>query len=428
MPWKGRSGMKSKITVTKSFLPPMEEYVQKIEALWDSHWITNMGGYHKELEKELRNFLGVPQFSLMVNGHMALELAIQAMGFPEGGEVITTPFTFISTTHAIVRNKLVPVFCDIKLSDYTIDEECIEALITEKTVAILPVHVYGNICNVDKINEIAEKYNLKVIYDAAHAFGESYRRMGIGNFGDASVFSFHATKVFSTIEGGGIAFSEERFYNRLYNLKNFGIRSEELVVEVGANAKMNEFCAAMGLCNLKYVEDNIKERERRVARYRENLSSIQGLVLPGFDQEEVQYSYGYFPVLFSPEILGEGARDNVFAELRANNIFARKYFYPITADQACFKNKYKNEPLRRARYAGDNILSLPLYPDLPLEAVDSITSIIETCCRGTIEGHCSQPQKKFGGGGWNADRQGDYFDIFRIQSTGAGCISESFGV
>ena len=198
-----------KIYVTRASLPLYEEYIEAIRPLWDSRWLTNMGRYHQELEQKLKNYLDVPELSLMVNGHMALELAIQAMGFPEGGEVITTPFTFISTTHAIVRNDLKPVFCDIKLSDGTIDETKIESLITKNTVAILPVHVYGNICAVEKIQYIAEKYDLKVIYDAAHAFGEKYKGKGIGNYGDASIFSFHATKVFHTIEGGAVAFSDK---------------------------------------------------------------------------------------------------------------------------------------------------------------------------------------------------------------------------
>ena len=212
-----------KIFVTRSSMPPYEEYIEAIKPLWGSRWLTNMGRYHQELEEQLKEYLWVPQLSLMVNGHMALELTIQAMGFPEGAEVITTPFTFISTTHAIVRNRLKPVFCDVKSEDGTIDETKIEELITENTVAIIPVHVYGNICNVEAIQKIADKYGLKVIYDAAHAFGVTYKGKGIGNFGDASVFSFHATKVFNTIEGGAAAFSEHRLYERLYDLKIFGI-------------------------------------------------------------------------------------------------------------------------------------------------------------------------------------------------------------
>ena len=196
--------MDDKVLVTRSSMPPFEEYVEMIRPLWESHWLTNMGTYHKQLEVELKKYLGVPQISLMVNGHMALELTIQAMGFPEGSEIITTPFTFISTTHAIIRNKLVPVFCDIKLSDYTIDEDKIEELITEKTVAILPVHVYGNVCNVKKIQDIADKYNLKVIYDAAHAFGAKWHGKVCGEIADFTTLSFHAVKNLTTAEGGAL--------------------------------------------------------------------------------------------------------------------------------------------------------------------------------------------------------------------------------
>lgn len=371
--------MGDKIMVTRSSMPEFDEYVQMIKPLWESHWLTNMGDYHDCLEQKLKEYLGVSQLSLMVNGHMALELAIQAMGFPEGAEIITTPFTFISTTHAIIRNKLVPIFCDIKLLDYTIDEEKIEKLITERTVAILPVHVYGNICNVRRIREIAEKYNLKVIYDAAHAFGESVSGIGIGNFGDVSVFSFHATKVFNTIEGGAVAFQEESLYKKLYNLKNFGIRSPEIVAEVGANAKMNEFCAAMGLCNLKYINDNIQERKKRFEYYTERLQTIPILKLCIREDKNIMYSYGYFPILFqSPKCFGK-LRDFVYDELRKVGIYARKYFYPITADAVCFQNKYKNVPLENARYVGSNILVLPLYPELPYEMIDRITEIIKRC-------------------------------------------------
>ena len=372
--------MRKKIFVTRSSLPEFEEYVEMIRPLWESHRLTNMGEYHKQLERELKEYLEVPQLSLMVNGHMALELALQAMEFPEGAEVITTPFTFISTTHAIIRNKLKPIFCDIKLSDYTIDENRIEELITEKTVAILPVHVYGNICNVERIQEIASKYNLKVIYDAAHAFGETVNGMGIGNFGDASIFSFHATKVYNTIEGGAVAFRDEELYKKLYNLKNFGIRSEEIVVEVGANAKMNEFSAAMGICNLKKLEQNIYERKKRVGYYIKKLEGLSGIKCCKYDEENVTYSYGYFPVLFRPDIYGSKIRDTVYSRLREQNIYSRKYFYPITADAVCFKDEYKNNILDHARYVGENILVLPLYPELEYEIIDEIVEVIQGSC------------------------------------------------
>jgi len=349
--------MKNKVLVTKSSLPPFEEYTEAIKPLWESHWITNMGENHRNLEDELRKYLGVGEVSLMVNGHMALELAIQSFGFPENSEVITTPFTFISTTHAIVRNHLSPVFCDIKEEDGTIDEEKIEGLITEKTVAILPVHVYGNVCNIEKIQEIAYKYGLKVIYDAAHAFGIKYKGKGIGSYGDASVFSFHATKVFNTIEGGAVTFQDKKMYEKLYNFKNFGIRGEELVTEVGANAKMNEFSAIMGLCNLKHIENTISERKKRYEKYIDALESVKGIRI--FNQTLADNrNYAYFPI--AVESGSPISRNGLYDFLKQNNIFTRKYFYPLCSDQACFKNKYKKEKLGTARNVSEHILVLPM--------------------------------------------------------------------
>lgn len=365
-----------KITVTKASMPSYEEFIEKIKPLWETKWLTNMGTYHDQLEKGLEEFLQVPYISLMVNGHMALEMAIQAMDFPEGSEVITTPFTFISTTHAIVRNRLKPVFCDIKLSDYTMDEEKIEGLITEKTVAILPVHVYGNLCHVEKIQEIADSYGLKVIYDACHAFGETYFGKGVGNFGDASVFSFHATKVFNTIEGGAVTFRDKSMYDRLYNLKNFGIRGEELIVGVGANAKMNEFSAVMGLCNLSRIPENIASRKENAQYYIELLKDCPKLCLPDFRTEGLCYNYGYFPVRF----LEKDLRDKVYAKLREEQIYSRKYFYPLTSDAACFKNKYKKLELPIAREAAYNILVLPLYPELKKNEIERIACLIREAC------------------------------------------------
>jgi dTDP-4-amino-4,6-dideoxygalactose transaminase len=362
-----------KILVTQSSMPPYEEYIEAIKPLWDSHWLTNMGTYHRQLEQELKEYLDVPGLSLMVNGHMALELAIQMFDFPEGAEVITTPFTFISTTHAIVRNRLKPVFCDVKLSDGTIDETKIEDLITEKTVAILPVHVYGNVCNVEEIQRIADKYGLKVIYDAAHAFGVKYNGRGIGSYGDASIFSFHATKVFNTIEGGAVAFSDSKMYDKLYNLKNFGIRGEELVVSVGANAKMNEFAAIMGLCNLKHIDEAMSNRKRAYDYYREKLQDIKGIRFFSKD-ENMTNNYAYFPIVIEDEY-GK-TRDELYDCLKENNIFARKYFYPLTADQACFKNKYKNTLLDNARKLSARVLVIPFYEKLEKQEIDNICEII----------------------------------------------------
>ena len=363
-----------KIFVTQSSMPPYEEYIEAIKPLWDSHWLTNMGQYHQRLEQELKAYLGVSGLSLMVNGHMALELMIQAMGFPEGAEVITTPFTFISTTHAIVRNYLKPVFCDVKACDGTIDETKIENLITEKTAAIIPVHVYGNICNVEAIQQIAEKYRLKVIYDAAHAFGVKYKGTGIGCYGDASVFSFHATKVFNTIEGGAVTFSDSKIYETLYNLKNFGIRGEELVVDVGANAKMNEFCAIMGLCNLEHIENVIADRKVLYEMYQKGLKDVPGIEFLNC-KLEAEKNYGYFPILVGDDY--SLSRNELYECLRNKGIYTRKYFYPLTSEQACFKNKYRDVDLKCTQELSNRILVLPLYEGLKSDIVQEIVGYIK---------------------------------------------------
>ena len=366
--------LNDKILVTQSSMPPYEEYIEAIKPLWDSHWLTNMGQYHQELEKELKEYLDVPELSLMVNGHMALEMAIQAFDFPEGAEVITTPFTFISTTHAIVRNRLQPVFCDVKLSDGTMDEEKIEELITEKTVAIVPVHVYGNVCNIEAIQRIADKYNLKIIYDAAHAFGVKYKGKGIGSFGDASIFSFHATKVYNTIEGGAVSFSDSKIGKKLYNLKNFGIRGEELVCDVGANAKMNEFSAIMGLCNLKHIDAVMDERKKRYDLYKDKLTRVKGIRF--FEKtSDATNNYAYLPILV--ESVYPKTRDELYNYLKENKIYTRKYFYPLTSDQACFKNRYKKLRLMNARELSQKVLALPLHDMLEMEILNTIINLIE---------------------------------------------------
>lgn len=369
---EGLSEIKEKIFVTQSSMPPYEEYIEMIKPLWDTHCLTNMGEYHKQFEAQLQNYLkSQREISLTVNGHMALEMAIQSMNFPEGAEVITTPFTFISTTHAIIRNGLVPVFCDIS-EDYTIDVSKIEELVTEKTVAIVAVHVFGNICSVEEIERIAYKYSLKVIYDAAHAFGETYKGKSISEFGDMTVFSFHATKVFHTIEGGAVCCAEKEQYDKIYNLKNFGIRSQELVVSIGANAKMNEFQAAMGLCNLKYIDREIEKRKKTAEIYEAVLSGNDGIVL-NHKKKEVSYNYAYFPVLFE----SEKKRNQVYSDLLEHNIFTRKYFYPITADAACFKNKFKDNRLETARSIARRILALPIYADLEPYHAERIAKLVK---------------------------------------------------
>lgn len=365
--------MNRPIFVTQSSMPEYEEYIEAIKPLWDTHWLTNMGVYHKQLEDRLKDFLKVEKLSLMVNGHMALEMAIQAFDFSEGSEVITTPFTFISTTHAIVRNRLTPVFCDVMEVDGTIDVSKIENLITEKTVCIVPVHVYGHVCDVEGIERIAEKYNLKVIYDAAHAFGIEYGGKGIGTYGDASVFSFHATKMFNTIEGGAVAFEDRRLYEKLYNLKNFGIRGEELVTEVGANAKMNEFCAIMGLCNLKRVHKAIEARKNVYEQYIERLKDKEGIeVFEG--NQQATYNYAYFPILVKEKY--KMSRDELYEIMREEQIYCRKYFYPVTSDQACFKNRYRDIDIPSARYLAEHVLTLPIYEGLKETDIDRVVALL----------------------------------------------------
>ncbi|WP_409068656.1 DegT/DnrJ/EryC1/StrS family aminotransferase [Clostridium sp. FAM 1755] len=362
--------MNKPIQVTYSLMPDFDEYIEEIKELWESHWLTNNGIKHKQLEAELLRYLNTPNITLVTNGHLALEYAIAAFGIT--GEVITTPFTFASTTHAIVRNGLEPVFCDINFHDYTIDVNKIESLITEKTSAIIPVHVYGNVCNVKEIEKIAKKYKLKVIYDAAHAFGVTVDGISVANFGDSSMFSFHATKVFNTVEGGGITFRNEELAKRLDNLRNFGITGQESVKYIGGNAKMNELQAAMGICNLRHLDREIKKREKVVQRYVEKLGNIKGIKLCK-SKAGVKNNYAYFPVVFDGYKLN---RNEVFESLKLENIFSRKYFYPLTNSFECYKGRFNIEKTPVARYIADRVLCLPLYADLSLENVDKICDII----------------------------------------------------
>jgi dTDP-4-amino-4,6-dideoxygalactose transaminase len=362
--------MNKPIQVTRSLMPDFEEYIEEIKDLWESHWLTNMGVKHKQLEAELLKYLNTPNITLFTNGHLALECTIVAFNLT--GEVITTPFTFASTTHAIVRNGLEPVFCDINPDDYTIDTDKLESLITEKTSAIIPVHVYGNICNVKEIERIAKKHNLKVIYDAAHAFGVTVNDVGIANFGDASMFSFHATKVFNTIEGGAVTFKNSDLRKTLNDIKNFGITGPESVEYVGGNAKMNEFQASMGICNLRHVDSEMEKRKAIVERYVERLSNMNGIKLSK-TQSGVKSNYAYFPVVFDEYKM---SRDEVLEKLKAEDIFARKYFYPLTNSFECYKGRFDVEKTPIAKYIADRVLTLPLYADLALEDVDRICDII----------------------------------------------------
>ncbi len=358
------------IQVTRSSMPDLEEFTKEISELWDSHWLTNIGVKHKQLEAKLVDYLQVPNVTLFTNGHLALECAIAALELT--GEVITTPFTFASTTHAIVRNGLTPVFCDIDPVNYTMEVEKLESLITEKTSAIIPVHVYGNVCHTEAIEALAQKHHLKVIYDAAHAFGVTVKGRGIATYGDASMFSFHATKVFNTIEGGAVTYGNGALTKTLNDLKNFGITGPEAVEYVGGNAKMNEFQAAMGLCNLRRVDAEIQKRKAVVERYRERLNEHKGIKLAE-PQEGVKSNYAYLPVLFDGFKLN---RDEVAAALASENIFARKYFYPLTNTFECYQDRFDGKTTPVAKYMADRVLTLPLYADLALEDVDRICNII----------------------------------------------------
>lgn len=361
------------IYVTEAFLPPYEEYTHRIKQIWDTHWMTNNGKLHKELEGELKKYLHVDNVTLFVNGHLALDVAIKALNLT--GEIITTPFTFASTTHAIVMNGCTPVFCDINLNDFTIDADKIEDLITEQTSAILAVHVYGYPCDVKKIQQIAKKHNLKVIYDAAHAFGVEIDGEGIGNFGDVSMLSFHATKVFNTIEGGALLYQNQEYERKFTLYKNFGITGPETVEAVGLNAKMNEFQAAMGLVNLKYVDEQIKKRKKITEIYRDSLNECNGIEFLK-DLANVKHNYSYFPFLVNEVEFGI-SRDKLLENLKEYNIFTRKYFYPLTSNYTCFNEQYKHYDLKNAEFVSKNVLTLPLYGGLEMKTAEHIVKIIK---------------------------------------------------
>lgn len=363
-----------KINVTRSSMPDFEDYCNEIKELWNTRWLTNNGVKHRQLEADLNKYLSCENTVLYTNGHLALEQAIAVFNFPKGAEVITTPFTFVSTTHAIVRNGLTPVFCDVNDKDYTIDVTKIEGLITDKTCAIVPVHVYGNFCDVEEIEKIAKKHNLKVIYDAAHAFGAKFKGVQSANFGDASMFSFHATKVFNTIEGGAVCFKDSSLYTKLNEMKSFGQHGQEECLYVGTNAKMNEFQAAMGICNLRMIDGEIAKRKVAVTAYRNRLSGVEGIKLCE-TQKNVESNYAYFPVVFNGY---KYTRDEIFEKLGAENITARKYFYPLTNDFACYKNEPYGgkEKTPVAASLADNVLCLPLFADLDVGDVNRICDII----------------------------------------------------
>ena len=363
------------IYVTQPFLPPLEEFIESLEDIWESKWITNAGKFHKEFENALCEYLGVEYISLFTNGTLALMIALQALRIT--GEVITTPYSFVATTHALHWNGIQPVFCDIDSETMNLDPEKIEAAITPSTTAILPVHIYGNPCKVDEIQNIADIYGIKVIYDSAHAFGVKLNGDSILNFGDLSVLSFHATKVFTTFEGGAIVCNDEAMKKRIDFLKNFGFADEITVVGEGINGKMNEVQAAMGLLQLKYIDSVIEKRKIIAQIFREELKGMNGINFLD-DMEVVKHNYAYFPVFINEREYGK-SRDEVYEEFKNNNIYTRRYFYPLISHFSAYKGlpsaTVKN--LSVAEQISKEVICLPIYPDLRHGDVESIVEILK---------------------------------------------------
>lgn len=364
------------ILVTSPLLPDLQEFNSYLEQIWDSRWLTNNGSIHQQLEHALAEYLGVEYISLFTNGTLPLITALQALSLTKG-EVITTPYSFVATTHSIWWNGLTPVFVDVEPTTGNLDSSKIEAAITENTVAIMPVHVYGQPCDNEQIDAIAKKHNLKVIYDAAHAFGVRKDGQSILNWGDISTLSFHATKVYGTIEGGALVCHSAEMKYQIDNLKNFGFRGETTIVAPGINGKMDEVRAAFGLLNLKQVDAAIDARHKVANRYCEAIDQISGLTyLPGLPN--IRYNYGYFPIFVDEEKYGM-SRDALYEKLKANNIFGRRYFYPLISTLNPYKEYYSATPsnLPIATKMADQVLCLPMHHALTESEVESIINCIQ---------------------------------------------------
>lgn len=372
---------KRKILVTRPQLPPLNEFIPLLEDIWDSRWLTNNGKYHEEFEKALATFLGVPYVSLFSNGTLALMAALQCLRIK--GEVITTPYSFVATTHSLWWNGIKPVFVDIEPDYCNLDPKLIEAAITPETTAILPVHVYGNPCNVEAIQNLADIYGLKVIYDAAHAFGVKHKGSSVLNFGDLSILSFHATKVFNTIEGGAIISHDLKTKKRIDFLKNFGIADETTVVAPGINAKMNELQAAYGMLQLNYFDIAVDGRKHITEKYRKGFADIDGLRFLD-EPVDVEYNYSYFP-LFIEELEFGRSRDEVYEELKKHDIYGRRYFYPLISEFSAYRGLPSAKGLDIAHEISRQIICLPLYPDLADEVVDEIINIIKEMANDEIK-------------------------------------------
>jgi dTDP-4-amino-4,6-dideoxygalactose transaminase len=361
------------VYVTRPFLPPLEEFCAGLREIWENRWLTNDGPVVRRFLRQLSHYLETENLCLFNNGTLALQIALQGMGI--AGEVITTPFTFVATTHALFWNKIRPVFVDIEPEYYTLDPEQVEAALTPWTTAILAVHVYGHPCQVHALADIARRHHLRLIYDAAHAFGVQVAGRPIAHFGDMSMFSFHATKLYHSLEGGLLAFQDSGLKKTLDYLKNFGFENEVEVVMPGTNAKMNEVQALMGSMMLQYLDELIDKRRQIAQIYRERLADVPGLRLATPVPEEVRCNYAYMPVEVEEQEFG-ATRDVLHEELKRYNIYTRRYFYPLICDYACYRHLAIKNPLEVARRVASRILTLPIYPDLPLEDVHRICEIL----------------------------------------------------
>lgn len=368
--------MKEKqITVTSPLLPDLEEFNTLLKEIWESKWITNNGQFHRRLERELAEYLKVPYISLFTNGTLPLITALQALRIT--GEVITTPYSFVATTHALWWNGCKPVFVDVDPSNCGIDPSKIEAAITPKTTAIMPVHCYGKPCDIKGIQEIADKYGLKVIYDAAHAFGVEIEGESILNAGDMSTLSFHATKVYNTIEGGAMVMHDEKTKQRIDYLKNFGFAGEITVVAPGINSKMDEVRSAYGILNLRKVDEAIEKRHHVAVKYREALRDVEGITFFD-DMPGVRHNYSYFPIFIDAEKFGR-TRDQLYEDMKAQNILGRRYFYPLISDFSTYRGlpSANKENLPVATKLAETVLCLPMHHELPEEDINRILNCIK---------------------------------------------------
>lgn len=365
---------KKQITVTSPLLPDLENFHSLLKEIWASKWITNNGSFHRQLEKELAEYLKVPYISLFTNGTLPLITALQALRIT--GEVITTPYSFVATTHALWWNGIKPVFVDVDPSNCGIDSSKIEAAITPKTTAIMPVHCYGKPCDIKGIQEIADKYGLKVIYDAAHAFGVEINGESILNAGDISTLSFHATKVYDTIEGGAMIMHDEKTKQRIDYLKNFGFAGELTVVAPGINSKMDEVRSAYGLLTLKIVDEAIAKRQQVAIKYREALRDIEGITF-FYDMPGVRHNYSYFPIFIDAEKYGR-TRDQLYEDLKKDNIFGRRYFYPLISDFSTYRGlpSASKENLPVANHLAESVLCLPMHHELSEEDLQRVLSVV----------------------------------------------------